>query len=335
MDTRKIDVLNIGLIGLSLLIAIKIPFKLFLFSYAVLGPLHYLTEINWLREKKYFIPTKVNWALLFLIATVLVSIYPILDFFNSDSSALLKDHASLFRSLNTVTLLSAFLFAVALIFIKKVKQLLMVLPAVIIITYLSSVYLPKPVIMISIFLPTLIHVYVFTWLFILFGAFKAKANSGFYLAAVLFCVPFVISFLPIDQLTYQASNELKSTFSSSNMLPISAILANFFTGEGANFNPLSEIGLRIQIFIAFAYTYHYLNWFSKTSIIGWKKSLNSKKLLLILFIWIASVALYWYDFKTGFLALFFLSFLHVLLEFPLNAITIRELFRMGKSKKSS
>ena len=44
--TKKIDLLNIGLIALSLIIAIMLPFRLFSFSYAILGPLHYLTEIN-------------------------------------------------------------------------------------------------------------------------------------------------------------------------------------------------------------------------------------------------------------------------------------------------
>ena len=54
MNAKKIDILNVALVIMSLFIAIKLPFELFLFSYAFLGPLHYLTEINWLHKKKYF-----------------------------------------------------------------------------------------------------------------------------------------------------------------------------------------------------------------------------------------------------------------------------------------
>ena len=42
----KIDLLNIGLIGAALAVAVTIPFTLFIVAYAVVGPLHYLTEIS-------------------------------------------------------------------------------------------------------------------------------------------------------------------------------------------------------------------------------------------------------------------------------------------------
>ena len=55
MSTKTIDWINIGLMFLSLGLAYVLPFELFLFSYAVLGPLHYLTEIGWLHQRNYFI----------------------------------------------------------------------------------------------------------------------------------------------------------------------------------------------------------------------------------------------------------------------------------------
>ena len=70
-------------------------------------------------------------------------------------------------------------------------------------------------------------------------------------------------------------------------------------------------------FIAFANTYHYLNWFSKTEVIKWHQ-VPRKQLLTVLLLWVASVALYAYDYYVGLVALYFLSMLHVLLEFPLN-----------------
>ncbi len=85
----------------------------------------------------------------------------------------------------------------------------------------------------------------------------------------------------------------------------------------------SAIGIKVQIFIAFCYTYHYLNWFSKTTVIGWGKALSTKKFALTIIIWCGSILLYWYDNRTGFVALFFLSIVHVVLEFPLNIRSVK------------
>jgi hypothetical protein len=88
-------------------------------------------------------------------------------------------------------------------------------------------------------------------------------------------------------------------------------------------------------FIAFAYTYHYLNWFSKTSVIKWHL-VSKKSLLITIGIWLLSVAIYAYDYSLGMNVLFFLSFLHVFLEFPLNIVSFTGIgkemlaFRNGK-----
>src|SRR5690606_15429220 len=73
-------------------------------------------------------------------------------------------------------------------------------------------------------------------------------------------------------------------------------------------------------FIAFAYTYHYLNWFIKVRIIGWHRAAG-KRLPLLLVIDACSVLAYALDYRLGLMLLLFLSFLHVLLEFPLNLRT--------------
>src|SRR5579872_6930932 len=49
---------------LSCLLAFIFPFQLFLFSFAVLGPLHYFTEIPWLHGKKYYATGKYDYLLL-------------------------------------------------------------------------------------------------------------------------------------------------------------------------------------------------------------------------------------------------------------------------------
>ena len=57
--TRGINLANIILMLVSCAIAFVLPFELFLFSYAVLGPLHYLTEISWLHKSNYY--TNIYW----------------------------------------------------------------------------------------------------------------------------------------------------------------------------------------------------------------------------------------------------------------------------------
>src|SRR6186997_718295 len=66
------DYINIGLLLISCALAFVLPFELFLFSYAILGPLHYLTEINWLHKRNYFTTGKKDYLLLILLCFLLV-----------------------------------------------------------------------------------------------------------------------------------------------------------------------------------------------------------------------------------------------------------------------
>ena len=59
--TQKVDAANIGLMVFSCIVAFILPFEVFLFSYGVLGPLHYLTEIGWLHKKGYFTTGKYDY----------------------------------------------------------------------------------------------------------------------------------------------------------------------------------------------------------------------------------------------------------------------------------
>lgn len=178
---------------------------------------------------------------------------------------------------------------------------------------------------------TLIHVSLFTFLFVLQGASKTK-NYAAYFSLVVYVVCVVSLFiLPFYKKQYTFSQELYENFTKSSFQYVNYSIASFFhTTSNGPYNLLSENALRIQSFIAFSYTYHYLNWFSKVNIIKWHKvSGNSWKIIAVL--WLASMALYWYDYKVGFMALILLSLLHVFLEFPLNVLTFKSLF----SKKST
>ena len=104
-----------------------------------------------------------------------------------------------------------------------------------------------------------------------------------------------------------------------------ADLLGFGHAPGRPFHSYGELfdtgwGVAVQRFIAFAYTYHYLNWFSKTSIIKWH-AVSRWKLATAVALWGASLALYGLSYELGTRWLFLLSMAHVLLEFPLNHVS--------------
>jgi hypothetical protein len=79
-------------------------------------------------------------------------------------------------------------------------------------------------------------------------------------------------------------------------------------------------GVAIMRLIAFAYTYHYLNWFSKTKIIRWHEVPRPRAAGMVA-LWLGAVALYFVDYSIGLTILYAGSLLHVLLEFPLDIQT--------------
>jgi len=84
--------------------------------------------------------------------------------------------------------------------------------------------------------------------------------------------------------------------------------------------------------IAFAYLYHYLNWFSKTSIIKWHETTRTRA-AGIAGVWIGAGLAYLYDYRLGFGILYIMSMLHVFLEFPLNHQTLVEIGKTLRSRR--
>src|SRR6185503_2075930 len=83
LTTTYVNYLNIALMIISCVLAFRFPFELFLISYAVLGPLHYLTEISWLNDRKYFTEGKsgkasqrANKRWLILVGLTMVTLIP-------------------------------------------------------------------------------------------------------------------------------------------------------------------------------------------------------------------------------------------------------------------
>jgi hypothetical protein len=322
-NLNKINYINIGLMMLSMLLAFVVPFELFLFVYAVLGPLHYLTEISWLHDRNYFTTSKYDVILLVACGLgITLSQY--------DGFKFLAPYDSHYIYL-------ALFGAIILAFVKNntYKVIGLVLIA------LTSMVSSNMTIFLGAFVPTLIHVYVFTGFFILFGALKSKSTSGYLSLLVFIAAPLALIYLDPDARPRDISAyalEVYPSFAGINIETLKLFQDVEITGDNFHdsiFN--SNAGIVLMRFIAFAYTYHYLNWFSKTNVIKWHE-VPKVRFAVVILLWIVSVALYAYDYKVGFEWLFFLSFAHVLLEFPLNHVSINGIFRelgarlgMGKS----
>jgi hypothetical protein len=306
-----LDYANIGLMILSCIIAFFIPFELFLFSYAVLGPLHYLTEIGWLHQRQYFAKGKYDFVLLVVLSV----------FITLGSLGMVKA----FGDIAIKFIFLAFISGAAMAFIKDnyIKWVIIVLAWMSFFLFKSSNTFIQS--FFGIFLPTIIHVFLFTAAFMLFGAMKSRSGPGIASVVVLFLCAAALFSINTDP-TYQVSQYVKSAW-GGGFDQLNYSLIEIFgmadtsgvrtTDDYANVIFHSNAGFIIARFVAFAYTYHYLNWFSKTNVIKWHK-VPKKYLIATVAIWLMAVGIYMYDYFTGLRVLFFLSFLHVLLEFPLN-----------------
>ncbi|MGH7739913.1 MAG: hypothetical protein ACREL1_07180, partial [bacterium] len=191
-------------------------------------------------------------------------------------------------------------------------------------------------------LPTLIHVFMFTGLFLLAGALRGRSLSGFLslgifgaLAGFLFLfhsgghAPAGLG-AQQDYGLFQANGRPSNPFIGLNFAVTRTLGLHQFGQPGLSLQAFADgvnhylyqdpAALALMAFIAYAYTYHYLNWFSKTSLLRWHQ-MPRQRMGWILTIWVSSLALSAWNYQTGFRLLFFLSFTHVLLEFPLNHLT--------------
>jgi hypothetical protein len=394
----QINYLNIGLMALSALLAYFLPFETFLFAYAFLGPLHYLTEISWLHDRNYFSKGKYDFVVLLVIGVLLSYAAFAKDFgINVDFYESFVE-ANLFDKLVVFALFSAILFAlVENIFVKIVSIFLLFV-------FISGWLAPEradanrastTVFALTSLVPTLIHVYVFTGLFMLYGALKSRSKTGLLSIVTFILFPIILVFyapvetksnfisdygkkayyadgegffytnvsildhfklsndplltnkqyldsvvnkksadnqIPVAErtrITDSLKNKLSENFIVPNpdseyyMKPIPVKYAIPINGKDYYWNTVffSTIGIMLMRFIAFAYLYHYLNWFSKTEVIRWHK-VPKIRFAAVIILWLLACGAYAYDYSIGLNFLFFLSFTHVLLEFPLNIVSI-------------
>jgi hypothetical protein len=330
LSTNQVNYLNIALMALSALLAFLYPFELFLLAYAVLGPLHYLTEISWLHDKNYYTRGKGDFLFLLGASAVITAVY--LGWIP-------------FTPKGTIEFLTGLAFLGALFFVllkDAPVRWIALLPAALAVFFFARS--PLFQVVFGVFLPTLIHVFVFTGLFILAGALRGRSLPGLMSLAFFIVLACGFIFIHPAHADYRVSDYVKGSYGylkengtgSSPFIAMNFYIARalHFSGLGPATLPLSDFvrtvnaflyqdpaALALMSFIAFAYTYHYFNWFSKTSIIGWHEIPRSRA-LGILTVWGLSLGLYAYDYSVGLKWLFFLSFTHVLLEFPLNQLTL-------------
>jgi hypothetical protein len=308
VSVARVNYLNMGLVVASLAAAFVLPFEVFLFSYAVLGPLHYLTQISWMHKRAYFTKTKApfDWMALFALAAGITAI-----------RFLLPEHLDLFANFVFV----AFGGALAMLLLKHTGAKLAAL------VVLAAVSIPFAEwtefgVIFGALTPTIIHVCLFTACFVAVGALKGRDLSGVGLLGVYgACAAACFLFVP-DTQAYVAGEGVRERYDAS-FYGLNVTIAHYFFPRP--FTELDQVfasapGLMIARFIAFSYTYHYLNWFSKTSVIKWH-DVPRGWLVTCVVLWLVSLGIYAWDFRIGVATLGFLSLLHVFLEFPLNHAT--------------
>ena len=292
-NTVSVDAVNFGLIILSGALAHVVPYQLLAFSYAVLGPAHYLTQISWLYDRKYF-ATNIWVGPVMGAFTCLLALPAFIGIHVPDpwfGAILLCAAASVALAF---TLPRARAFAGAAITVLALVTL--------------TLRFRGMALFVAVLLPTVIHIFVFTGAFMLHGARRSGSVMAWASVAALLACAASFWILPV----------LPPAASVSH-----GAVAAFFTPV---VDELTSIGLdagstqSLFGFLGFAYCYHYLNWFSKVNVIRWN-DVPRDRLRTMAIVYALLLATYLINFAAGFALSLLLSVLHVLLEFPLNLRT--------------
>jgi hypothetical protein len=289
-----LDGSHLALMLSALVLSYILPFELIIFSYAILGPAHYLTEISWLHERSYFLPHRL-FAITLIVATVLMVA---------------------FRGnfpINSFLLVFLLGLCVALAFTEDWRSRTIITGIGALLALLSASY-GTPAFILTILIPSLIHVSLFTLIFILVGYLNSGGQFQLILAFVyILSIALILSYPPPPNVFGEISNLTPRFFGG-----LSEAIADLIGSENV------PVDSRLAGLLSFVYTYHYLNWFIKVRLINWHR-MSKRRLVLIVLMYLASIGLYLYDYGLGLTLLFSLSLLHVVLEFPLNAISFRQL----------
>ena len=291
---RTNDAVHLGLMLLAFGAAYLVPFELLLLAYVILGPAHYFTEISWLHDRRYFLPHRGIALALTALAII----------------AALIENASWFGFAMWGALIACAMLA-ATRSAAEGTLLFMIAIALAAIMYSSGSSLA----VIGILIPTLIHVSLFTLVFMTLGALRSGSRAQALLVALyLFAVAVILLAPPTAEVRIASFGRAGQEY-----------FGNVGPALGRLFGiPDLKLDSRLTSLLAFVYTYHYLNWFIKADVIRWA-DVPVARLALMVGASAVSTGLYFYDYALGFTFLLALSLVHILLEFPLNSIALREL----------
>lgn len=300
-----IDAVHLALMLVALSLSYYLPFELVLLSYAILGPLHYLTEISWLHERSYFMSQRYFAWFLVMCTALLVFLHPE-------------------RQGAGFIFYSALAFSAAFALFKTLRArlcaMIVGLLIAILITHFSSINVPFVIL-----LPTVIHISLFTFLFMVVGALRSRSVSQMFLVvAYILCIGLIFAHPPVADSPSQGYAIFGPKFFGS----VGTAFGQIFGPDVWPFNA------RLAGFLSFAYTYHYLNWFIKVRVIKWS-DVPKERLLVIAIVGIGVTSFYFINYALGFVVLTGLSLLHVFLEFPLNVLSIKQLGGMARPSRSA
>jgi len=290
---RGNDAIHLGLLLLALAAAYLVPFELLLLAYVVLGPAHYFTEISWLHDRSYYLPHR-GIAVVLAIVAVVMALVSDASWFGFAMWGALVACAMLAATTSAIESMLLFMMAIALSAIM----------------YSSGSSLA----VIGILIPTLIHVSLFTLIFMMLGAYRSGSRVQAMLVVVYLAAIAVILLLPPTAEIRIASF---ARFGQDHFGNVGPALGRLFGVPGL------ALDTRLTSLLAFVYTYHYLNWFIKADVIRWT-AVPKARLAAMAAASAASTALYFYDYGFGFTFLLAVSLIHVLLEFPLNSLALRQ-----------
>ncbi|KWV44449.1 hypothetical protein AS156_24390 [Bradyrhizobium macuxiense] len=291
---RANDAIHLGLMALAFAAAYLVPFELLLLAYVVLGPAHYFTEISWLHDRSYFLPHRG-----IAIALVVLAI----------AAALIENAAWFGFAMWGALIVCAMLAATK----SAVESMLLFMVAIGLGAAMCASDASFAVV--GILVPTLVHVSLFTLVFMTLGAYRSGSPAQAMLVAAYLLAVAVILLMPptADVRIPSFAQAAKDYFGN-----VGPALSRLFGIPGL------KLDTRLTSLLAFVYTYHYLNWFIKADVIRWA-DIPRSRLAMVIAASAGSTALYFYDYAFGFTFLLALSLTHILLEFPLNSLALRQL----------
>jgi len=290
---RTNDAIHLGLMLAAFAAAYLVPFELLLLAYVVLGPAHYFTEISWLHDRRYFLPHR-GIAVVLVILAIVAALIDNASWFGFAMWGALVVCAMLAATKSAAEGTLLFIIAIAL--------------AGVMYTGNSSFAVA------GILIPTLIHVSLFTLVFMTLGAWRAQSKAQAMLVLIYLVAIAAILLVPPSAEIRIASFAQAAKEHFGNVGPA---LSRLFGIPGL------KLDTQLTSLLAFVYTYHYLNWFIKADVIRWA-DIPRARLVLVAAASAGSTALYFYDYAFGFTFLLALSLVHILLEFPLDALAVRQ-----------